>query len=541
MNNTYYILTFGTSDLQYKKEDILNASNVAFLPDENEPKQIEITFNNGNNIKVNIKKNRSFHDFFLLNSPRNDGKTIIENFDIFKNLIIFPLIYPIFESRNISENDKIILVYTDQHEEGFNNNDTLYYSEIFKKFLCYKKNIQNPNIFIDFPINEQVVNIDYQYRNFESAIISKKLIPDDNFSNIILLAQGGIDQINYALTLQLIKHYGTKVKILQIKESNNDRKENELKFAYIFTRDLLFDKIEHLVSRGDYAGSLEILKSFDSNNTYNDLIKWLEFADYRSRYLFNLINNIGKKAFSNQQIPEFIQSIKNKHCSATDDLKNLFNINDNQKDCKDYLFPICERFEKVKFLFDINAKEEAILNFQIAIETFLLYYIKKHFILDITGDNYNNNQYAVLEKLNNDKETSNLVNSAYKKYFSRNNNFTEIKNLTPPVLLSIIFVKEGLITKNENNEVLLNTNDDNNKLITYIAQTNSNYKNSEISLDKMRNQIAHRGEGINDQDFDKVKKFFQQLITHVLSDDSLSYQNMNKHIIDCFYLLINSE
>lgn len=524
---TVYILTFGTRDVQIKKNDLFRSQNIKLVDNEK-----LVLDHNREKYEICITENNNFGDYFLLKSPRKDGELILNNFEYFKDIIIFPLIYPIFENQLITENHKIILVYTDQNQEPFRNGDSLYYAQIFKKFLSYKKNVVNQDIFHDFSVKENLVNIDFQYSFFDKAIKEKILIPFNNneeISNIVLLAQGGIDQINTALTLQLIKHFGNKVKILQVKESKDEIKENELKFAYIFTRDLLFDKIIQLVNRGDYTGALEMIKSFEPNNeNYKDLKAWIEFADLRSRFMFNILNNFGKKKFSVQKIPDFIEKIKRKQNSASDSLNKIFNdqtysyvVSKNSKEV--YTFPICERFEKCRFLFENDIKEDAILNLQIATETFLQNFVNQCFNVDITGDQYLKNKDKVLKIIKEESNLSLSINKIFQEYFSRGTK-NEIKDLTPPALFSIIM---GIKIDPEK----IKSTEDN--IIIKLAELNSNFKSSIVGLDKLRNKIAHQGEGISDNEYNDVKNHFTNLIKLILKDDSYSYNNMNNYIIQC--------
>ncbi len=112
------ILTFGTSDVQFRKNDLV--SNPKFKIYEKEKNQQVLSFtSNDTEIEIKLKKNRNFENSLLVLSPRNDGEKILNYFDDFKDIIEFPLIYPTFENENLENISKIVLVYTDQNDTDF--------------------------------------------------------------------------------------------------------------------------------------------------------------------------------------------------------------------------------------------------------------------------------------------------------------------------------------------------------------------------------------------------------------------------------------
>ena len=195
--------------------------------------------------EINLRPNRNYNDYYLLLSSRNDGLVISESYDLYKEILEFPLIEPLLayfkkESKSFQE---VWWVYTDQQKEVeyFQSGDTLYYKQIIQKY--FESNYQDV-IYKDYPITENVKNIDAQYVDFYSKALA--LINNtEPISNIFLLPQGGIDQINQALTLQLIQLFKDKVRVFQCAEKSE---VVELMFPHLFLKDLTKkNRIKHLL------------------------------------------------------------------------------------------------------------------------------------------------------------------------------------------------------------------------------------------------------------------------------------------------------
>ena len=174
-------------------------------------------------------------------------------------IIELPLIQPLLnhlQEKNIQITNYLI-IYTDQ-EQSFKekkinishfNNDTLYFKEIVLEILQNHMLLKNaqPD---EYGIFEQVANIDFQYDHF--AVSCKDLLLDnpDNIGEILLLPQGGIDQINHAITLQILQAFKHKVRLFQQPESSEPI---ELNFNKKFLNDLNKQKIQKHLDDYDFG------------------------------------------------------------------------------------------------------------------------------------------------------------------------------------------------------------------------------------------------------------------------------------------------
>ena len=238
------IITIGNSEIQVSKNP---GHGFQILKQNPESQGFQLVNSNLTGLPViDLKPNRGSDDSFLLSIPRQGGKCVNDHYKFFSPVLQYPLISPLLEylkNENL-EFHEVWWVYTDQEQDlvdaDFKKNDTLYFKSILQKYFdqCFKG-----LLFKDFPINNNVKDIDAQYKHFYAIglqLSKANQLPDQ----IFLLPQGGIDQINHALTLQLIQLFKDKVHIFQSAEKS---KVTELQFTKLFLEDLTRQNIiKHL-------------------------------------------------------------------------------------------------------------------------------------------------------------------------------------------------------------------------------------------------------------------------------------------------------
>lgn len=188
-------------------------------------------------------------------APREGGRLILEHWHTFREALCLPLIENFLKKmKEESGHWTILFVYTDQSEDSPHRfNDTLYFKELAKLYVQEKfSNVKN---FSEIAIRENPADIDFQYDSFH------KKFKENTFKEIIkeseeiwLLPQGGLDQVNQALTLQLILHARNKLRLFQQPE-NQGLKEIGFasKFLSTINRQIILDKAQ----RYDFKGILE--------------------------------------------------------------------------------------------------------------------------------------------------------------------------------------------------------------------------------------------------------------------------------------------
>ncbi|TAD85873.1 MAG: hypothetical protein EAY75_10215 [Bacteroidetes bacterium] len=297
------IITLGTSDVQ-----ITLQAEHGFFIEENLLKKDGLQ-------PVHLRSNRNYSDPYLLQSPRRDGEVISENYDDFKVVLDFPLIKPLlnFLEKNNASFHEVWWVYTDQQneKEHFKAGDTLFYKTILQSYFEERY----PSLtYQNYAIHDRVKDVDEQYRRFYKialSLVDRKA----EIENIFLLPQGGIDQINHALTLQLIQMFKSKVKVFQNAELSETV---QLQFPNLFLSDLTKNNVIKHIRDYDFDKAAELI--FE-----NDELR--EMANYANLRL-NLLHP------------------KTENCAITDALKlnweNLDRIQQQQTKIQDltYAFKI---------------------------------------------------------------------------------------------------------------------------------------------------------------------------------------------------------
>lgn len=330
----FVIITLGTSDVQIKTELLENSDfeidNFVLRHKENKVPSI------------NLRKNRDREDSRLLDQCRRDGALIMEaGVDAYLPILDFPLTLPAIR-KIIADNPdhqihKWLFVFTNQEDPKHRSNDTLFVRQILARKLELSYGAL-PTDFIDFAVTEKVPDIDHQYIQFGLKCRQFLETPEEEVRQVTLLAQGGIDQINQALTLQLTQAFKHKLRLYQKAE---DREPSLLIFPQLFLNDLNKQKIfKHL---DDYDFGL-ITGLLSHKHPHKDTI------DAYSKYAYCKLN------LNYTGFPAGIPSqFKEKPITTETKCRDLYlsaKILYKQKDYGNYLFrmyTLLENMYRVKF------------------------------------------------------------------------------------------------------------------------------------------------------------------------------------------------
>jgi len=421
-----FAITFGTSDVQIDLTK-LKLNGFEFSDTENTITHTETR------ISIKVRDNR-FRGKELLEWPRIDGEVIYKNYKIFKEILKFPLTIPAIEmflnEKKSNSIDKWLLIYTNQDEKvdaKNRDNDTLYLKEIFKSKIKELYTETSDNQFEEFQIIDHVIDIDKLYRDFEKQCKSILGLPYKEIKQIILLAQGGIDQINQAITLNLIQAFPFKLKQYQKAENQLPKKLN---FPDYFLQDLNKQKIKKLLNVYEF-GAIE--KDMLPDKAIYHLA---QYAFKRLNLLYNVLN-INTQVLINQCNYSKSSEIIVIPDNESDKLKDQFfsaKIYFTQKKYCDYLwrlFSINENFYRVlldlkygdskKYYNQQNENKRSInnewvyylLNINKSLKTYLL---KRQIYLN----NPNRRAYkAIIEFLLAENNNDFYLDSSKIKYFSK--------------------------------------------------------------------------------------------------------------------------
>jgi hypothetical protein len=460
-NKNIFIVTLGTRDIQFLLKDI---DGNGFIKEAN-----NIVSKMNPDVQIAIATNTNYPDYIFPSKPRIAGEIIVKNYNLFESLIQFPLISEAFKNiYNTSDNEKpqiheIIVVYTNQSDlnesnKKFSDNDTIYYKDILEKHLRSKFSNLQHCIFKNIAVEEKVKDIDHQYIEFGKKC--KSLYEDkDNIKQIFLLAQGGIDQINNSLTLQLIQAFGHKVKLWQQAEAD---KPTELRFPFMFIQDLNKQKILKHLEDYDFGLISDLLNN--TNKEQNNSLT-IENADI----ILNLSTYASKKL--NLDYHFDTSSINQKYIEKNDtetkcrDLFLAAKIYYHRKDYGNYLWRIFTLMENI-----YRFKCEKILG-----DT-----------EDLYNSKYNNSYDENLKWIEVLKKVNGLYEYLQTKTVNSNKNNPKYLKLNNPNRKTFKHIYNYLIA----NKYLTDSDSVKNKLNQVFNITDS-------KLNALRNDIAHYLRPIN--------------------------------------------
>jgi len=215
---TILIVTTGTRDVQIKKSASFNQYEKKFIyrTSQGEARSIQVFYQ------------EDFPEVLFLSSVREGCLRLYEDFEHVKHDILFPMIDAAvkFVLKEKSSIDVIVFIVTDQEgsgaEEKHVKRDTVNLPPLAEKFLCenYAESIKD---YHSYKVTEKLTDIDFWFDRFDEEVRNKNIYPDpEEEASIYFLPQGGIDQINQALTLKLIENY-PQLKLIQISEGKEPR------------------------------------------------------------------------------------------------------------------------------------------------------------------------------------------------------------------------------------------------------------------------------------------------------------------------------
>jgi hypothetical protein len=484
MKKNIFIVTLGTREIQFPLEAL-------------KPNKFEIgencKFVKKDDLTIDTFLNTNYSDFICHSFPREAGELIVNNFEKFRNVISFPIIdKTINEISRESKIDKIYFVFTNQQDLDLTNKnqsnnykkDTLFYKEILKKMLVEKFFYSEDN-FNEIEIKEKVTDIDFQYNEFAKKC--KSLFDEkENIDKIYLLPQGGIDQINHALTLQLIQAFGDKVVIWQQAENTEPK---QLCFTNLFLRDLVKQQIIALIDEIEYFAALKIMENYNSSK---NLKKIVEFASYRKDFILNKAKNIANNYGKNK--PEFIKDFEQEKIFSNVDFISCFK---SEKKIQKYLFQCIERFFVAEYYLNKKNWSKFVLSISVFFENLINVYLSSITNLMIIEkyEKYGNDLIKTLKE-NNDS----LIVCITDKLNEKKNDADKIKEVKlsfPTLILIADFYAR------ENNHIEFR------KITQFLIHVNSSLnknknKNGINGLDQLRNGLAHYGEGVIIEDLIKA-------------------------------------
>lgn len=237
MNKNILVITTGTRDVQLN----INSFNSNVVECADDFTEVFLKADPAN--KIRSSRNLDFPNSLVISLPRKDGEVLLKN-PKWKPFLSFPIISSAFNYIKKQEKSlhHILIVVTNQSEHNAHSRgDTLFFGRLIEGFIedAYKEDLDRPAIeFLE--ITQDVTNPDVLYPQMEEAAPRLFGIDPSFIDKVFLLAQGGIDQINQTLTLQLIRFFRHKVVQLQKPEG---QEVSKLNFPTLFLNDLAREQL----------------------------------------------------------------------------------------------------------------------------------------------------------------------------------------------------------------------------------------------------------------------------------------------------------
>jgi len=270
-----FIVTIGKRDLQVPKEQAIKHKFVDAIPD----KRLYVANVSAQNT-IRLIENFNDDKILCFKEPRIAGEALLDEktYNTYHNFLHLPLIAPTLKKLvKQCKIDKIVLVATNQIglEKDPDNlfhyhNDTLFFAKLLEKRISEYLNEENHHIptFSFYEVQEEATNVDYLYSFFEKELREDNLLQNSEDQQVYLLAQGGIDQINTALTLRLIEYF-PNLKLYQQKEGSDT--PEVLAFPNLFIENSRRQKAVELLSNFNYTGVQALVSESSAKGPLVDL------------------------------------------------------------------------------------------------------------------------------------------------------------------------------------------------------------------------------------------------------------------------------
>lgn len=280
----YLVITLGTREIQLVKSAIEPSGFEIIIEIRKETPFTYVQPIGKPDLRISARRSDDFPDFFTI-SPRKDGLIIKDNWTLFRPILDWPLIYPAlaYLKEQGVRLDIIMLIYTDQEaafaadrvkKKAYIDNDTVFFADIVENLIREDDYFNTADVDV-FGRFDSVADMGAQYDEFRK--IEDDLISNEEVGKVYLFPQGGIDQINQALTLRLIEAFEGRVIYLQ---NSEDQSIKELDFPARFVDVLNLKKIEKHLEDYDFGLIVSEMLTVHPNR---DQI--FEKADYASKRL----------------------------------------------------------------------------------------------------------------------------------------------------------------------------------------------------------------------------------------------------------------
>jgi len=251
---------------------------------------IKSSINTATSLKEKLHLGKQNEDIYWLGKPKKDGRTILDDYELYQPHLSFPIISPviaeIIEMGETGKIDYLFLIYTDQSRSTnsvaaqFIERDSIHMAFLIEKEIKnrYRNKVKKIK---KIPVSSDVVFHDSMYNffdeKFKTDAIIKKLSKSAD-AQIYVLPQGGIASINTTLLLKCAEYF---TDITQLSKPQGFLAPVNSHFPQLFKRNLTKERIKLALETFDYS----VIVSYN----YSPIINTLATYAFR-RVTFNFFS-----------------------------------------------------------------------------------------------------------------------------------------------------------------------------------------------------------------------------------------------------------
>lgn len=438
------------------------------------------------------------------------SQQILQNLPEYKSRLSVNIISGLLQELQ-SELSKVILYGSNQLDPEVSDQDTLHVAAIMKELL----DEQYPHI--DFEVRLlngiSVVDNDGLLAFYRSELV--KLLNEHPQNRFVICDAGGTAQQKAALKIMaefLLPKERYRVYYQNVKTHKLEIVQN-VEYQRVITQ----EQMAVLIDRSEYRAALDLLELIGGEEESLDTFRrFLTFLACRKEMLIHDAKSVVKGMLCELDSPDDPRnSTFNRYKQQVLYPEPEFDLQLN-KSLNKHFFESQERLEWASHCYDQNRKTEAVLAFQNFVETFLGLLLE-----------------AVLPEFRNaasDPGTGRRLISFIGEKFPVI--IEQFENRVTTVSLPVLICTLKEIMKERNASPVLN-------LLAELENTHSYFiplaGSRYLGLDKLRNKIAHEGEGVNDQKLAEACPDFGGLLKKVRQQlnmpETNTYRQLNELLI----------
>jgi hypothetical protein len=408
---------------------------------------------------------------------------------------------------NQSQFDKVIIVVSNQKDEKFNGQDTLYEGEIIKQLICINYKIEDVEL---KELAEDVTNENYLmqfYQQFYAGLLRKY-----QEANFILCDAGGTGQ--QKTSSKIMAEFmipDSRWEILYPKQDGSVEKKTQVEYRNIINKEQAIT----LVRKSHYEAALNVLGGNSNIISDNQTFNLLSFAHFR----INRVLEGTKKLYDEKKsLPERNNHIIKSAIYPKNHSESLLNLFSD----KEYLF-LSEALLVAYHKYTICNYRESVLDFAIFYERFIdrsLSKIEKE-IESIIGKKKHYKENLINKWM--EEDITNCPNT--RKYATDNCKETPFNYSTVALAIHIITEQDFFPDLQPLAQILLQ----------YLDFTYSPYQEGkQNSVREVRNKLAHEGKYIDKAILEEELPYYEQLLNDCLDAWGLAredvYEQLNEII-----------